>query len=101
MYTFDVSEEAATATYHEVCAAYERIFKILTFPVRKGAAVYSGTSDMLGRAFSPLFRGCPFIGGRNVWTGGEQYVHCREVVHSQSVHYFMFHCINDANSVVQ
>ena len=69
-----------------------------------------------------LFRGCPFFGGRNLWTlywqGGEQFVHCREVVHSsecplsecplirvsiirvstyqsvhyQSVHYQRFHC---------
>ena len=37
--------------------------------------------------FCPLFRGCPFFGGRNVFTilyrqGGEQFVHCREVVQS-------------------
>ena len=36
MYTFDVSEEAATATYHEVCEAYENIFSTLSLPVSKG-----------------------------------------------------------------
>ena len=39
--------------------------------------------DTVGRAFCPLFRGCPFVRGRNVWTvngRGKQFVHCREVV---------------------
>lgn len=36
MYTFDVSEEEATATYHEVCTAYENIFSTLDLPVAKG-----------------------------------------------------------------
>ena len=36
MYTFDVSEEDATATYHEVCAEYESIFNTLNLPVTKG-----------------------------------------------------------------
>lgn len=36
MYTFDVGEEEATATYHEVCTAYENIFSTLNLPVSKG-----------------------------------------------------------------
>jgi prolyl-tRNA synthetase len=36
MYTFDVSEEDAIATYHEVCAEYESIFSALNLPVSKG-----------------------------------------------------------------
>lgn len=36
MYTFDVSEEAASETYQEVCGAYELIFKALSLPVVKG-----------------------------------------------------------------
>ena len=36
-----------------------------------------------GRVFCLLFRGYPFFGGRNViWAGGEQFLHCRVVVHS-------------------
>ena len=33
--------------------------------------VYSGTSEQRtnwGRAFCPIFRGCPFFGGSNLWT---------------------------------
>ena len=45
--------------------------------------VYSGTLDTLGTSI--LFRGCPFFGGINVWVGGEQCVHCSEVVHSSEV----------------
>jgi prolyl-tRNA synthetase len=40
MYTFDVSEEAATATYHEVCEAYESIFRTLSLPVMRGAETH-------------------------------------------------------------
>ena len=39
--------------------------------------------DTLGTSICLLFGGCPFVGGRNVWTvngRGKQFVHCREVV---------------------
>ena len=38
MYTFDVSEEGAIATYHDVCRAYESIFRALSLPVVKGVS---------------------------------------------------------------
>ena len=29
----------------------------------------------------------------NIYIGGEQFVHCMEVVHSSECHYQRFHCI--------
>ena len=46
--------------------------------------------------FRPLFRSCPFFGGRNVWTTGGG-VNSLSIVGRlstlQSVHYQRFHCI--------
>ena len=50
-----------------------------------------------GRALCPWFRGCPFFGGRNVWTIYRQGVNSLSIVGRlstlQSVHYQRFHCI--------
>ena len=45
-----------------------------------------------GRTVCPLFRGCPFFGGRNVWSVYRQGVN-RGLSTLQSVHYQRFHCI--------
>ena len=46
-----------------------------------------------------LFRGCPFFGGRNVWTIYRQGVNSVSIVGRlptlQSVHYQRFHCTTD------
>lgn len=41
MYSFDVSEDEATATYREVCGAYENIFTRLGLPVVKGENLHT------------------------------------------------------------
>lgn len=38
LYTFDVDDESARASYEKVTAAYERIFALLDLPALKGEA---------------------------------------------------------------
>jgi prolyl-tRNA synthetase len=51
MYTFDVSEEAATATYHEVCEAYESIFRTLSLPVMRVNAATGNIGGSLSHEY--------------------------------------------------
>ena len=52
--------------------------------------------DTLGTGICQLFRGCPFFGGRNVWTIYRQGANSVSIVGRlstlQSVHYQRFHC---------
>lgn len=51
MYTFDVSEETATTTYHEVCDAYESIFHTLGLPVSKVSAATGNIGGTLSHEY--------------------------------------------------